>query len=557
MALSLKPKHLARYGAVARLLVKHGHGDLVRRAGLAETLAGPPEEGLDEGSPAAAEELRADLEALGPTYIKLGQLLSTRADLLPVAYLEALEGLQDEVEPFPGAQAIALVEEELGVRVAKAFRSFEEEPLGAASLGQVHRAVLRDGRAVAVKVQRPDIRQRIADDLEALGELAKFVDDHTEAGRRVGFGEVLAEFRVSLGRELDYRQEASNLMLLAENLAGFDRLVIPRPVLDYTTDRVLTMDYVRGRKITRVSPLARLEVDGAELGEQLFQAYLKQVLVDGVFHADPHPGNVFLTEDGRLALLDLGMVGYVSQSTREGLLKLLLAVAEGRAEEAARASLDLGRRLEGHDEERYLRETARLVMQHGGATLDDTPAGRIFLELTRVSSENLVRQPPELALFGKTLLNLDQVTRTLDPEFRPAEALRRNAAEVLRRRMLQQASPSNVAAAIMELSAFARNLPERMNRVLDRVADNDLELRVRAFDEVRFLHGMEKIANRITLGVVLAALIMGAAMLMRVDTAWTILGYPALAMLLFLAAAVGGLVLAVSIVLGDRDTRRH
>lgn len=556
MALSLRPRHLARYGAIARLLIKHGHGELVRHAGLAETLAGPSDEPLAEGSPAAAEELRADLEALGPTYIKLGQLLSTRADLLPAAYLEALEALQDEVEPFPGGEAVALVEEELGVRLSKAFQSFEEVPLAAASLGQVHRARLRDGRAVAVKVQRPGIRQRVADDLEALAELAVFVDEHTEAGRRVGFGEVLEEFRTSLARELDYRQEASNLVLFAENLASFDRLVIPRPVLDYTTSRVLTMDYVRGRKITRVSPLARLEVDGAALGEQLFEAYLQQVLVDGVFHADPHPGNVFLTEDGRLALLDLGMVGYVSHATREGLLKLLMAVAEGRAEEAAQEALALGQPLEGHDEERYLRETARLVMRHGSASIDETPTGRIFLEMTRLSSKNLVRQPPELALFGKTLLNLDQVTRILDPDFRPSEAIQRNAAEVLRRRMLQQASPGNLAAGMMELSQFVRHLPGRMNRVLDRVAENDLELRVHAFDEGRFLEGMEKIANRITLGVVLAALILGAAMLMRVDTAWTILGYPALAMLLFMAAAIGGLLLAVNIILADRDTRR-
>ncbi|MEX0893734.1 MAG: AarF/UbiB family protein [Gemmatimonadota bacterium] len=557
MALSLKPKHLARYGGVARLLIKHGHGDLVRQAGLAETLSATAhDEPLAEGSPAAAEGLRADLEALGPTYIKLGQLLSTRADLLPTSYLEALETLQDEVEPFPGGEAVALVEEELGVRISKAFRSFADEPLAAASLGQVHRAVMRDGRHVAVKVQRPGIRQRIADDLEALAELAGFLDEHTEAGRRVGFGEVLEQFQTSLARELDYRQEASNLLLLAENLAGFDRLVIPRPVLDYTTGRVLTMDYVRGRKITKVSPLARLEVDGAALGEQLFKAYLQQVLVDGVFHADPHPGNVFLTEDGRLALLDLGMVGHVSQGMREGLLKLLLAVAEGNAEEAARESLQLGQPLEGHDEERYLREIARVVMQHAGATIDRTPTGRIFLELTRVSTENLVRQPPELALFGKTLLNLDQVTRTLDPDFNPTEALRRNASDVLRRRMLQEISPGNMAAGLMELTEFVRHLPERMNRVLDRVADNDLEVRVNAFDEGRLMEGMEKIANRITLGVVLAALILGAALLMRVDTAWTILGYPALAMLLFLAAAVGGLMLALNIVLVDRDTRR-
>ena len=197
------------------------------------------------------------------------------------------------------------------MRLSKAFADFDSTPLAAASLGQVHRAQLRDGRPVAVKVQRPGIRQVILEDLEAFSEMATLIDKHTEVGRRFAFHDMLEEFRKTLLRELDYRREALNLVTLANNLRSYQRLVIPQPVDDYTTSRVLTMDYVRGTKITDLSPLARIELDDQALADDLCKAYLDQILVDGFFHADPHPGNLLITDDGRLALLDLGMVARI------------------------------------------------------------------------------------------------------------------------------------------------------------------------------------------------------------------------------------------------------
>src|SRR6185369_4265815 len=218
MGLSLKPQHLKRYKDVAMLLMKYGRSDLVKAAGL--------DPALDDDSPAAT--------ATGPTFIKLGQLLSTRPDILPLPYLQALTRLQDRVEPFSFAEVEAIVISELGVRLSKAFSEFEVEPVAAASLGQVHRAAMRDGRRVAVKVQRPDIRERVAEDLEALADIAEFLDEHTEMGQRYEFGRILEEFRRSLLRELDYRQEAQNLTLLRRNLSDFETIVVPAPVDDYT-----------------------------------------------------------------------------------------------------------------------------------------------------------------------------------------------------------------------------------------------------------------------------------------------------------------------------------
>lgn len=557
MAISLHPRHLKRYGALAKLLIKYGRSDVVKQAGLDKTLLEEDVPSVDGNAdvPAEAHELADDLENLGPTFIKLGQLLSTRSDLLPPAYMEALSRLQDKIEPFPYAEVEEIVTAELGVRLSKAFQEFDPEPLAAASLGQVHRAILRNGRCVAVKVQRPGIREQIADDLDALDDLAEFVDKHTDAGQRMQFSAMLEEFRRSLTRELDYLQEAQNLTILRRNLAQFDLLVVPEAILDYTTSRVLTMDYISGRKITDLSPLARLEMRGEELGEQLFRAYLKQILVDGVFHADPHPGNVFLTDSHRLALIDVGMIGRIAPVMQENLLRLLLAVSEGKGEEAAEIAESIGEILEDFDKPNYTREVSQLVAQHQSTTLEQIDTGKIVLEITRSASQNGLRLPAELTLLGKTLLNLDMVARILAPDFNPNDSIKRNASELLRQRLTKMTSPANIISTMLEMNDFVQHLPGRLNKVLERLSENQLTIKVDAVDDVRLMEGMQKIANRITLGVVLAALIIGAAMLMQVETTFRILGYPALAMLFFLAAAAGGLVLAFNILFKDEHKK--
>ena len=548
MGISLRPQHLKRYRDVARLLVRYGRSDLVSQAGLDEALVGD-----EPGEPAAdAEQLAADLEALGPTYVKLGQLLSTRADLLPSPYLKALTRLQDDVEPFSFAEVEGTVQEQLGVRISDAFSFFDHEPIASASLGQVHRAALRDGRAVAVKVQRPGIRQCIVDDMEALQDIAEFLDRRTEWGRKYGFADMLDEFRRSLMRELDYRIEAQNLLTLGRNLAEFDRLVVPRPVPDYTDACVLTMEFVGGRKITALGPLALTELDGRPLAEELFRAYLKQVLEDGFLHADPHPGNVFLTDDGRLALLDLGMVARIEERTQDQLVKLLLAVSEGRGRDAADVAMEIGQKRDGFDEARFCREVSELVSEHHGLALEDIHAGAVVAELTRIAGECGLRPAAELTMLGKALLNLDEVARTLAPDFDPNGAVQEHAARLLRNWLVSGVSPGNVFTAAMEAKEFAEKLPGRVNKVMDALAAGELTLNVQGVDEREIMRAAQRVANRVTTGLVLAALIVGAAMMMRVETTYEILGYPAVAIVCFLAAALGAFALLVTILVSDR-----
>ena len=549
MGLSLKPEHLRRYRDVALLLIKYGRRDLVAVAGLDPVLSDEPV--ATEATRQIAEDLANDLERMGPTFIKLGQLLSSRPDILPEEYIRALARLQDRVEPFAFSEVEPLVTEELGVRLSKAFSEFTAIPLAAASLGQVHRAALRDGRQVAVKVQRPGIRQRVVEDLEALGELAEFFDQHTALGRRYRFVKILEEFRRSLLRELDYRQEAQNLNLLRQNLAEFDRILVPMPIDDYTTSRVLTMEYVAGTKIAALSQIVRLELDGARLAEQLFRAYLKQVLVDGFFHADPHPGNVVLLDSGRLALLDLGMVARIAPRLQEHLLQLLLAISEGRSDEAMTIVLKLAEKGPDFDEPTFARRVTDLVGRHRETMLRDVQMGRIVLELARTAGEVDVRLPTELSMLGKTLLNLDQIAQELDPKFNPNAAIRDHAASIMRSRLLKSASPGNLFSTVLEMKDLVERLPGRVNKILDAVANNELAVKVDAIDEVRLMAGFQKVANRITLGLLLAALILGAALLMRVDTPFRIFGYPGLAIIFFLLAAGGALGLMVTILFKD------
>lgn len=554
MVMSLKPERLKRYKDVAMLLIKYGRSDLISVAGLEGSVL--PDEIVAESEAAPAEDLAKDLERLGPTFIKLGQLLSTRADLLPGPYLEALARLQDQIEPFPYEEVERIVSGELAVRMSKAFVDFDPTPLAAASLSQVHRAYMRDGREVVVKVQRPNIRDLIVADLESLSEIAHFLDQHTELGRRYEFDNMLINLRKSLLRELDFTIEANNLHTIGQNLAEFENIVVPEPIDDFTTTRVLTMEYIAGKKITALNPLRTLDIDRGLLADELFRAYLKQFLIDGLFHADPHPGNVFLTDDDRIALLDLGMVGRMTRTFQDNLLRLLLAISEGRGEMAAQAAIKMGEEKEGFDRVAFERRISDLVSDSPDAVLSRMNAGKVTLDITRISADCWFRLPAEFTMVAKALLNLDQVVYSLDPNFDPNIVIRERANEILQRNILKSVAPNNLLSSVVDLKEFAEKLPTRVNRILDAAGNNELRFKVDAIDEKVVLEGLQKVANRITLGLVVAALIVGAAMLMRVETSFRIFGYPGLAMIFFLLAAAAGLLLVFSILFYDEKRRR-
>jgi ubiquinone biosynthesis protein len=552
----LKVGHAARYAALGRLLLKHRGAPL---SALSETsdldLDGYAPDGR-EATEKDAVQLVDELVRMGPTFIKLGQLLSTRADLLPPVYLEALSRLRDDVEPLEQGVAEKVIEEELGVRISTAFASFDVDPIGSASLGQVHRATLRDGRPVAVKVQRPGIRRRALEDMEVIAELAQFVDNHSEKASRLGFGSMVEQFRGSLMGELDYRREAANLVVLGDALADYDRILVPRPVDDYTTSRVLTMDYVDGRTVDSLSPLGRTEVDGEHLADQLIGAYLDQVLVHGFFHADPHPGNVLLTRDGCLALIDLGMVARLSPEAQDQLSRLLLAISSGDSSAAADAMERLGDRLEDYDPDLLRTRVADLLLRYARVSVGELAAGRSLAELAMAASTCGLRPGAELTMLAKSLLNLDQVARTLDPDVRIDEIIEAHAATVLRRRMAEKTRPAKVMRSALDAAAFAEQLPDRLNKVLESLAEGRINLRLEGLDEGSVIRGAQKLANRVIAGVVIAAFVISAALFSSAPHASTLWGYPVLTIVFLGLAALTAVWVAVGMLRRDLPERR-
>lgn len=546
LPVNLAPTHLKRYKDVAWLLFKYGNVDLDPQVGLANDTSIQGERAED------ATSLACDLEKLGPTFVKIGQLLSTRSDLLPPAYLAALSRLQDKVEPLPYETIQQVVQDQLGVRISKAFESFEESPIGSASLGQVHRAVLHGGREVAVKVQRPGIRAEIVADLDSLESIAEFLDSHTDFGRKYETTRILAEFRFTLMRELDYQKEARHLIQIRENLRDFPRMQVPAVVEDYSTSTVLTMDYLAGTKVTSLSGTVMVDIDGSSLAEDLFRAYLKQILVDGLFHADPHPGNLLITPEHHLAILDLGMVGRVNQRMQDQLMHLLTGISHADGEQVAEAALRLGEAKDpDFDRGAFFNAIETIVGELKNSRLEEIQIGQVVLLVLQTCAAAGVRIPAEISLLGKTLMNLDRVGICLSPHFDANESIRRNIESLAQSRIKDSFSMARIMGVLTETKELLGALPRRTNEILELVSGNKLRVKVDSIDEHKLMQGLQKVANRITAGLILSAFIVGSSMLARVETSFRIFGYPGLAMVFFLIAAVCSVILMIQIFFKD------
>lgn len=531
----LSAKHFSRYRQLGYMLYKYGRSDIVQQSGLLGTVGEIDE--VPDGETSKPEQLANDLEEMGPAFVKLGQLLSTRPDFLPAPYLEALSRLQDNAGAVPWEEIKRVIESELGVEPHKLFGEFSETPLASASLGQVHRATMRDGRKVVVKVQRPDIIKPLTDDLEALSELAHFLETHTELGRSYQIVQLVASLESSLKRELDYVQEAQNCLTLTKNLTDHPRIVIPQPITDLTTRRVLTMEYVQGSKITNLSETVLIELDRNQIADDIFNAYLNQVLVDGVFHADPHPGNLALTDDRKIALMDFGLVCHVPVKMRGQMVKLVLALAESDGETAAQVAEAIGEQTDSFDSVEFRKVVSGIVAANANSTVEQMSVGTTMMELQRAAGRNGLALPDEMMLLGKTLMNLDRVVLVLAPDFDPNAAIKAHATEFLAKHAHSKITLATMYHSLLESAEFAQELPSRANKLLSMAAENELRVKVDSIDEEGLIRGINKIANRITAGLIVAALVVGASLIMRLDTPWKIFGYPALATIFFVISA--------------------
>ena len=364
------------------------------------------------------------------------------------------------------------------------------------------------------------------------------------------------ERQQTLLRELDYRTEAENLQRFHEHLEAYPKLFVPRPLWDLTRSEVLTMELVDGIKVTDVGGLRRTEEPLGELAGTLMRGYLDQMFIHGEIHADPHPGNLLLTTDGRLALLDLGMVAHVPPRRRDQMLKLLFAAVDGRGEDVAQEVVAMGTRLEDFDEDRFVREVGQRVARYAAASGRSSQSeGRLVLDVTVMATACGLRVPPELSLLGKTLLNLEAVSQALDPHLDVKRVVEEHLDHVMRERMRKSLSLAHLASEAMELQSLVRGAPRKVSDILGLLAENRLQVQVTGLEESRLMENLQKIANRISAGIITAALILGSVMLMRVETETRLFGYPALALVMFLLAVALGVGIVGSALLRDRRAR--
>lgn len=556
----LSTRNLGVYKDLLLLFTRYGRKDFRLSVAPEDFLEPATEQETIEPDVKARAEAFADaLRKMGPTYVKFGQLLSTRPDIVPHEYIMALESLQDALEPFSFADVERIVEEELGVRISKAFETFESTPLAAASLGQVHRAVLRDGREVVVKVQRPNVREQVRKDLEVFTEIAAELEKHTDLGRKMNLVGAIEQARLVMYSELNYLQEARNTEILRQNLASFPQIYIPAVIHDLTSPRVLTTELVKGKKVSKLTPLALIEGDYAGLAAVLTKAYLKQICVDGFWHSDPHPGNIFIREnpadDGgnpQLVLLDFGMVSSLSAELQDEVIKLLLAISSNRGSEVADACVRMCEAQERFDPVKFTRDISTIVAAVQGISASEINTGQLLFSVINIANSNELKAPPELTMLAKTLLHLDAITRKLDPEFDPQRVIRDYAEQLISQKLAQKFNPRNFYPALLDLNQLVLDLPHRAREIVDLTAAGRLSFGIKLTQAEEFLAGMHKIANRITVGVVIAALLVSSSMMMRVPTTFTIFGYPGLAVFGYLLASAAGFYLVVSTILRDR-----
>lgn len=557
----LKARNIGAYRDLLVLFTRYGLKDFQLSFDPEDMILA--DEGTGDIEPDVKHRALAFAEALkkmGPTYVKFGQVLSTRPDIVPPEYIDALESLQDDIDPFSFADVERIVEEELGVRISKAFLEFEATPIAAASLGQVHRAVLRDGREVVVKVQRPNVRDQVRRDLDVFSDIAQMLDEHTSFGQKMNLAGAVEQARFTLINELNYVQEALNMDQARVNLAQFPQIYIPQVIHDYSSARVLTTELVRGAKVSKLTPLAMIDHDYAELAAVLTQAYLKQICVDGFWHSDPHPGNIFIrdAEGGtQIVLLDFGMVSRITRETQDEIIKLLLALSSNRGTEVAEAAIRMSEMQEKFDKLKFVHEISTIVASVHSADAARLNTGQLMFNVIAIANRNDLRMPSEMAMLAKTLLNLDGITKRLDPHYQPQLVIRSYAEQLIAQKLEQKFNPRNFYPALIDLNQLVLDLPHRIREILDETAAGRLTFAMKLTQAEELLSGMHKIANRITVGVVIAALLVASSMMMRVPTRAQLLGYPAIAIVGYLLAFIAGLFLIASILLRDHKDQER
>ena len=545
-------RHLNRYRQILTVLFKYGFGDLVDvlkieqylEIGL-QMISRKRREQVDRLT--RSERVRMALEELGPTFVKLGQMLSTRPDLIAVEFIEELSKLQDRVPPFSYTAVSQIIESELGGPPESMFEHFDESPLAAASIGQVHRARLKDGEEVVVKVQRPGIRKIIEVDLEIMLHLASLMERHLEEFQVNRPARIVEEFARTLEKEIDYTIEASHIERFNRQFIDDATVYVPKVFRETTTERVLTMEYIEGVKASEIERIEKEGLDRKVITARGADLILKQVFDHGFFHADPHPGNIFVLPGNVICYLDFGMMGSIDRQSREDFADLVHSVVRRDESGAMQALLMLTQYDEEPDTRLLSRDLADFMGQHLYRPLKDLHMEKLLQQLMELISRHRLQTPPDLFLMLKALATVEGVGLSLDPEFHMIN----QAAPFVKRVKMEQLHPKRVASDILksgvDLVRLMQEIPGELRELLRQMKRGKVKMEF----EHRGLEPMQKtydqISNRIAFSIVIAALIVGSALIVLSKTPPFLFGIPVIGIIGFVAAAVMGMWLLIAI----------
>ncbi len=552
MRLQKRYKHFHRYREITRALTKHGFGFLIRQLGLSEFLKGrKPDFKGETDQTYNARSVRLVLEELGTTFIKLGQLFSTRPDLIPEEITKELSKLQDQVPPFSFLDVRNQIEKELGSALEDLFKSFEAEPLAAASIGQVHRAVLMDGKKVVVKVQRPGIEENIRVDLEIMLDIARLIEKHTDWSQFYNFTEAVLEFEEILLNELDYIVEGQNIDVFQKNFNDNENIIIPEVYWDYTTRRVLTMEYIEGIKLDDVRSLSDKGVDTVKVANVLSNAFLKQILHDGFFHGDPHPGNIMVLDNNRIALLDFGIIGIIDDEMKDKFGDMLIAQVNRNTEAVMRTFMNIGVTPPDINRRELRQDIERMRYKYYDRPLSKIKLGDTMKEFMDLAFKYRILLPTEFTLMGKTFMILEGQISRMAPEISLMEIAEPFGRELVKERWSIGYLRKTITKNLKDYGEIIGDYPRQISDLLDLLERGQFKVTLGHEYDEKLLNRLNHMVNRLAFSIVLASLIIGLSFLIQITDYPFIWRIP-IAEIGFIVAGAMGFWLLISIIRSGR-----
>lgn len=495
-----------RYGEIAAVFTKHGFELLLKRLGLYNPQKNSPQIlDTDNAGASVGKRLKLALEELGPTFVKLGQILSIRQDILSADITKELNKLQDSVQPFPFSEVKALIETEFSDNLENIYKEFDKEPVAAASISQVHRARLISGKQVAVKVQRPEIEKIIDLDLDILKDIAHFVDHHTKYGELYDFGSMVADFEKTIKNELDFTKEGENADTFRCNFSRDEGIAVPKVKWIYTTKRVLTMEYVEGIKISDSDALDQGGINRRKVAEKLAASICNQILRDGFFHADPHPGNIQVMPDGTIIFLDLGMVGYLNESRKSMISNFFIGVVSKDSQMVASSILDMDAKPDRSNVKNFEKDIDAIIEKYLIMSMSEMKIDEMLHEIFHTAYLNHVRIPREFALLAKTLGTLQGLLEKLAPDINALVIAEPIAKKLLYQSFSAEKMKSQLKKSLLDYRNLLSEFPTAMRSLLRKAEDEDFAVQFEMKEMDKLQRRLERSFNRIAFSVILLA----------------------------------------------------